>query len=154
VTPGGLLARFRAVSPLTGETPLQGTLSGRAYTDDARRMADTMNLHAVVKSRGWAVFALADGKSDNVAYETRDDAVRSTRWDRDNYLYLQIPAGGVNDPAEMQACLDYARALHKAGYRLPDPRDFHAPDRNFPVHQPPLMRADWARQIRELARKN
>ena len=62
------------------------------------------------------------------------------------------PPGGVNDPAEMQACLDYARALHKAGYRLPDPRDFHAPDRGFPVHQPPVMRTDWARQIRELAK--
>ena len=58
----------------------------------------------------------------------------------------------MNDPAEMQACLDYARALHKAGYRLPDPRDFHAPDRGFPVHQPPVMRVDWARQIRELAK--
>lgn len=125
----------------------------RRYTDAARRMADTMNLHAIVKSRGWAVFALADGRSDSTAYETRDDAVRSTRWDRDNYLYLEIPAGGVNDPAEMQGCLDYARGLHKMGYRLPDPRDFHAPDREFPVHQPPLMRSDWASQIRELTRK-
>jgi hypothetical protein len=125
----------------------------RPYTDDARRMADAMNLHAVAKTRGWAVFALADGRSDNTAYETLDDAHRSKRWDRDNFLYLQIPAGGVNDPAEMQACLDYARALHKAGYRLPDPRDFHAPDRNFPVHQPPVMRVDWGRQIRELARR-
>ncbi len=127
--------------------------SGRAYTDDARRMADTMNLHAIVKSRGWAVFALADGRSDQTAYETYDDALRSTRWNRDRYLYLEISAGGVNDPAQMQGCLDYARQLHAMGYRLPDPRDFHAPDRGFPVHQPPLMRTDWARQIRELTRK-
>ena len=134
---------------------MQGTLSGRAYTDAARRMADTMNLHAVVKSKGWAVFALADGRSpDMTPYENIGDAYRAMKWDRDNYLYLQIPAGGVNDPAEMQGCLDYARALHKAGYRLPDPRDFHAPDRDFPVHQPPVMRRDWARQIRELARRN
>ncbi len=132
---------------------MQGTLSGRKYTDDARRMADTMNLHAVAKSRGWAVFALADGRSDNVPYETIGEAYMAKRWDRDNFLYLQIPAGGVGDPAEMQACLDYARALHKAGYRLPDPRDFHAPDRDFPVHQPPALRADWARQIRDLARR-
>jgi len=133
---------------------LQGTFCGkRPFTDDARRMADTMNLHAVAKARGWAVFALADGRSpDNTAYEDIGDAHASTRWDRDHYLYLQIPPGGVNDPAEMQACLDYARALHKAGYRLPDPRDFHAPDRGFPVHQPPVMRVDWARQIRELAK--
>jgi len=125
----------------------------RPYTDDARRMADAMNLHAVAKSKGWAVFALADGRSDNTAYETYDDALRSKRWNRDRYLYLQIPAGGVNDPAEMQGCLDYARALHKMGGRLPDPRDFHAPDRDFPYHQPPVMRVDWARQIRELAKK-
>ena len=125
----------------------------RPFTDDARRMADAMNLHAVARSKGWAVFALADGRSDNTAYETLDDAHRSTKWRRDDYLYLEIPAGGVNDPAEMQACLDYARALHKAGYRLPDPRDFNAPDRGFPVHQPPVMRGDWRRQIRELAKR-
>lgn len=126
----------------------------RPYTDDARRMADTMNMHALAGSKGqWAVFALADGKSDQTAYPVLDDAHRSTRWRRDDYLYLEIPASGCPDPAEMQGCLDYARALHKAGYRLPDPRDFHAPDRNFPVHQPPVMRRDWARQIRELAKR-
>lgn len=125
----------------------------RPYTDDARRMADEMNLHAVAGSKGWAVFALADGRSDHTPYADIGDAYLAKRWDRDNYLYLQIPAGGVNDPAEMQACLDYARALHKAGYRLPDPRDFHAPDRGFPVHQPPVMRVDWRRQINELVRK-
>lgn len=126
----------------------------RPYTDAARRMADTMNLHAVCKSRGWAVFALADGRSpDTTAYEDIGEAYRAMRWDRDNYLYLQIPAGGVNDPAEMQGCLDYARTLHEHGYRLPDPRDFHAPDRAFPVHQPPLLRGDWMAQIANLVRK-
>lgn len=126
---------------------------GRPYSDAAARMADVMNLHAIVKARGWAVFALADSKSDNTAYETYDDALRSTRWNRDRYLYLQIPAGGVNDPAEMQGCLDYARVLHDMGGRLPDPRDFHAPDRDFPYHQPPALRGDWMRQIRALAKR-
>lgn len=113
-------------------------------------MTDVMNLHAIARSRGWAVFALADGRSDNTAYETRDDAVRSRLWDRDNYLYLQIPWGGISDPAEMQACLDYARALQAAGARLPDPRDLRAPDHDFPYHSPPVMRRDWAQQIRNL----
>lgn len=115
-------------------------------------MADMMNLHAIVKSKGWAVFALADGRSDGIPYDDISDAYRAKKWDRDNFLYLQIPAGGVLDPAEMQACLDYARALHRAGYRLPDPRDFHAGDRHFPVHQPPLLRVDWAKQISNLTR--
>lgn len=126
---------------------------GRPYSDAAARMADTMNLHAVCRSRGWAVFALEDGRSPELtAFEDYGSALASTRWDRDRYLYLQIPMGGVNDPAEMQACLDYARALHKMGARLPDPRDFHAPDLDFPYHQPPLMRRDWLGQIRNLTR--
>jgi hypothetical protein len=115
-------------------------------------MADTMNLHAVAKSKGWAVFALADGHSDNVPYEDISDAYRAMKWDRDNYLYLQIPAGGA-DPAEMQACLDYARMLHDAGCRLPDPRDFNNSARDFPFHHPPVLRQDWARQISNLIKR-
>lgn len=127
---------------------------GRPYSGAAARMTDQMNLHAVCKSRGWAVFALADGTSDGMPYQTRDDAVRAKRWDRDRYLYLEIPAGGVNDPAEMQGCLDYARVLHDAGARLPDPRDIDAGDRDFPYHAPPVLRSDWSRQIAALAKRN
>lgn len=126
---------------------------GRPFSDAAARMTDVMNLHAIAKAKGWAVFALADGRSDNTAYETYDGALRSTRWDRDRFLYLEIPAGGVNDPAEMQGCLDYARTLHDMGARMPDPRDFDATDRDFPYHQPPALRGDWTRQIRDLLRK-
>lgn len=126
---------------------------GRPYSDAAARMADAMNLHAVAKARGWAVFALADGRSDNTAYELYDEALLSTKFDRDRYLYLQIPAGGVQDPAEMQACLDYARGLQKMGARLPDPRDFNAGDRGFPYHAPPVLRGDWRQQIRNLAKR-
>lgn len=126
---------------------------GRPFSDAAQRMADTMNLHALAKAKGWAVFTLADGRSDSTAYETYAEALRSARWDRDRYLYLQIPAGGVSDPAEMQGCLDYARVIHDLGGRLPDPRDFNAGDRDFPIHQPPVMRRDWSRQIRNLLRK-
>jgi len=125
----------------------------RPYSDAAARMADTMNLHAVAKSRGWAVFALADGRSDNIPYEDISDAYRAMKWDRDRFVYLQIPMGGVNDPAEMQGVLDYARTLHDMGARMPDPRDVEASDRDFPYHQPPVLRGDWARQIRELVRK-
>lgn len=126
---------------------------GRPFEDAAQRMTDAMNLHAVAHSRGWAVFAMADGRSDNTAYESLDDAYRSKGWNRDRYLYLQIPMGGVSDPAEMQGCLDYARGLHDMGARLPDPRDFHAADRDFPYHAPPVLRSDWGRQIRELTAK-
>jgi hypothetical protein len=122
------------------------------YSDDARRMADCMSLHAVAKSKGWAVFALADGRSDNVPYESLNAAYRSKKWDRDNYVYLQISPNHC-DPAIMQGFLDYARMLHDAGARMPDPRDTDATDRDFPYHQPPLMRQDWSKQIYELLKK-
>lgn len=126
--------------------------ASRPVSDEARRIADSMNLHAIAKARGWAVYALADGRSDNVPYETYDDALRSTRWDRDRYMYLEIQAGGVIDSV-IQGFLDYARMLHDHGARMPDPRDFHAGDRHFPYHQPPVLRQDWAAQIRNLTRK-
>ena len=127
---------------------------GRPYSDAAARMTDVMNLHAIARSRGWAVFALADGRSpDMTPYEDIGDAYRAMKWDRDRYLYLQIQAGGVPDPAEMQAVLDYARTLHDMGARMPDPRDFNATDRDFPYHQPPVLRGDWAQQIRNLTKK-
>jgi hypothetical protein len=106
-----------------------------------------MNLHAVARSRGWAVFGLADGSTDNVPYETYGDALRSTSWDRDWHVYLQIQPDGMPAPLA-QRYLDYARLLHEHGARMPDPRDLGAPDRDFPYHAPPLMRSDWPRQIR------
>ena len=125
---------------------------GKPYEDAAARMADTMSLHAIVRARGWAVFALADGRSDNVPYETLDDAYRAKKHDRDRFAYLEISASHC-DPVIMQGFLDYARMLHDAGGRMPDPRDFNATDRHFPYHAPPLMRVDWNRQIRDLLRR-
>ena len=126
----------------------------KPISDDARRIADAMNLHAVARSKGWVVFALADGRSpdNNTPYENISDAYRAMKWDRDRYIYLEIQAGGVIDSV-IQGYLDYARMLHDAGARMPDPRDWDATDRDFPYHTPPLMRSDWSRQINELVNK-
>lgn len=93
-----------------------------AYSDDARRIADEMTLHAIAGSKGcWAVFRLSDGRPvDHVAYPTRKRAVRHMRWDRDNFLYLEIQPDGMH-PKAAQAFLNYARFLHDQGWRLPDP---------------------------------
>jgi hypothetical protein len=96
------------------------------YSDAAKRMSDAMNLHAVAKSQGWASFALADGSTDLTPYSSWSEAVRFKNWDRDNYLYLEIPPDGM--PAHEAECvLKYARALHNAGYRIPGPDFNHDP---------------------------
>ena len=130
------------------------TLTRRPYTDDARRMADTMNLHAVMKSKGWAVFALADGRSpDLTPYPDIGEAYRAMKWDRDN---LPVPSDSSLAGFTIQRKCRHAWITPvnctTTGYRLPDPRDFNAPDRDFPVHQPPVMKRDWARQINAFTR--
>jgi hypothetical protein len=118
------------------------------WPDDARRFADAITLMAIAGSAGkWAVITLADGKPrDLVPYDTRPDAVRSTRWDRDRYVYIFIPPDGMH-PREAKAFLSYARDLHDHGFRLPDPDDRIQPDITMPT-----LPQDRKRQIRLLTK--
>lgn len=99
-----------------------------AYSDAARRIADEMTMHTLAGSVGsWAAFALADGQPmGHVAFDTRIEAVTACRWDRDNFVYLQVSPDGMQ-PKEAEAFLAYARFLHDQGWRLPNPEfDFDA----------------------------
>lgn len=105
--------------------------TAESYSDEAKRISHVMNIHAVAKSEGWAAFKLSDGSSDNTPYPTRIDAVRAMKWDRDNYVYLEIAPDGMH-PKAAQAFLGYARWLHDQGWRLPNP-DFDY-DPTMPMH--------------------
>lgn len=114
------------------------------YGDDARRIADEMNMHAVAKSEGWAVFRLSDGSPfDHVPYARRTDAVKATGWDRDRFLYLEIQPDGMSGK-EADAVLRYARMVHDAGFRIPSPDFEYDPAM-------PLMPHDRLATIRHLA---
>lgn len=118
------------------------------WSDDARRMADAVTLAAVAGSYGcYMAFHLADGRpADRVPYATRYDAVRHMRWDRDRFVYVLVPPDGMQ-PKEADVCLKYARALHDAGFRLPDPE--------FTDVMPtmPALKSDQRLQIQHLLRK-
>lgn len=125
--------------------------------DEAKRISDAMNLHALAGMKGkWVCFALADGTSPdgNTVYDTREEAVLFRRWDRDNFIYLQIAPDGMQAKIA-QDFLRYARMLHTNGYRLPDPRDFNtssaAGDQDYAAQDSmPLLVTDRLAQIREL----
>ena len=118
------------------------------YSDESRRIADEMTIHAVAKSQGYAIFALADGRPfDHMPYPTWTLAVNATRWDRDRYIYLEIPPDGMH-PKEAEACLHYARTLHKMGFRIPPPED----NFDFPVHSMPQFAWDKSAQISHLVK--
>lgn len=116
-----------------------------ALLDAARRIADEMTLHAIAGSEGWCPFWLADGRpvTRGTFYEKRTDAVRAAKWDRDNVIYLEIQPGGMK-PEQAVQCLQFARALHGAGFRIPSPEFEFDPTM-------PLMAADRVKTIRHLA---
>lgn len=116
------------------------------WPDDVKRIKDTMDMHAVAGSRGWAAFSMADGTPlDNTVYDTWNDAVRAAKWDRDNYLFIQVQPDGTSY-REAKAVLDYARTLSKAGYRIPSP-DWEAGPMASSM---PYQKHDRKRMIRQL----
>ena len=114
---------------------------GSVVGDAAKRIADEMAIHAIARSRGFAVFSAADGRPfDHVPYPSHADAVRATGWDRERYLYLEIQAdGGCLEGWD--AAFRFGRTLLAAGY-APEP------DHNT---QMPLFRHDRHRMVRHLA---
>lgn len=91
------------------------------WPDDVKRVKDEMDMHAAAGAHGWAVFALQDGKPlDHTPYPAWNDAVRAAKWDRDNYMYLEIQPDGM-PYREAQAVLRYARTIHQLGHRIPSP---------------------------------
>lgn len=98
-------------------------LERQKYPDDVRRLKDEMDMHAVVKNRGWVVVSLQDGRPLNhTAYPDWKDAAkaRQRRVDEHSWMILQIQPDGM-PYREAQAVLNYERTLHKAGYRSPGP---------------------------------
>lgn len=115
------------------------------WPDDVKRIKDTMDMHAVAGAYGWAVFALADGKPlDNTPYPTWNDAVKAAKWDRDNYMYLEIKPDGM-PYNEASAVLKFARGIHDMGHRIPSP-DWA----DYEAMQMPRTKPDRVRAARQL----
>lgn len=93
------------------------------HTDAAKRVSDIAVMHWVAS--GWdsvnkiMVFALADGRSDNVLYPRKLDAVRHQS---NEFLYMYVPMhpGGIN-PCEAEILLKVHRQAYDNGHRWTDP---------------------------------
>lgn len=115
--------------------------------DCVKRVKDAMDLFAVTGASGWAVFALADGKpQDHIAYESWNAAVRSTKHDRDRFMYVEITPDGMPSYRHAAAPLHYARTLHRGGYRVPSP-DWEAGPLASSMPAQPFDRRRMAKQL-------
>lgn len=116
--------------------------------DAGRRAADAINEHITrfgwwdIRSK-WVAIRLADGTSDGVLYDTKQDAVRHQH---DEFLCAYLNLRGVNGGARDTECaimIKFHRDMYKAGFRMPD-RDarFGGPDAVMST-----QRHDWYRSI-------
>jgi hypothetical protein len=90
-----------------------------ALKEAGKRMADTLNLAIVAYNRAatgrWMAFRLADGTSDQVVYDSRDDAIAHQLHESLCWYEQLRPAGYSAD--ECALTLAYARAMYAAGWR-------------------------------------
>lgn len=117
-----------------------------ALKEAGKRMSDVLNLALIANGPGvtgkWMAFALADGRSDNVVYDTRADAIRHQFHETLAHYEQMRPKGWSADECAMT--LHYARAAYDAGWR---------PSRLDPAPIMPVRLEDKALKTRQLARK-
>jgi hypothetical protein len=89
--------------------------------DAANRMRDAVNLHVTVspllgeRRPGFVAISLEDGRAhENTLYETRADAVRSTRNLSRGWFYAKVGADSMGE-REAIIVLQQARQAFKAG---------------------------------------
>jgi len=91
-----------------------------------KRMAERINLMVISHPwdtlvNSWMAFKLADGDTDGVLYDTRQDAVThqlDERWCC--YFCMRNAVGGVNE-LDCQLYINLHRQVYDAGGRLTDP---------------------------------
>jgi hypothetical protein len=87
------------------------------YSDEARRVSDTVSLHLLADRDGnhqkWLAFRLSDGTSDGVVYDSPIDAA-DAQLHYKQCMYIQILRSGMA-PKEASTMLNYYRKVYDAG---------------------------------------
>jgi hypothetical protein len=83
------------------------------HSDEARRLADTYNLHVIAGSTfGVIAVALADGRSDNVVYPDRAAAVAHQHHNEGWYCFIKIEALSMS-VCEAESVMRFQRHANK-----------------------------------------
>lgn len=94
--------------------------------DFAKRAYDVMRMHCEAKKdeawNKWVAFRLSDGGSDNVLYDTREQAIAHQLHPTQS-CYLVIPPTGFT-LAEIREFLTLSRKLYDKGARIPSHGDY------------------------------
>jgi hypothetical protein len=99
-------------SGLAGDPGLFGL-----YSDEARRISDSVHLHLLADRAGnhgkWLAFRLSDGTGDDTVYDTPIEAA-DAQLHYKQCMYVQINHSGMS-PKEASVMLNYYRKVYDAG---------------------------------------
>lgn len=97
-----------------------------SHSDAAKRISDTYNLHRLADFYGsmgkWFAAALHDGRTDNVLYDKKREAVLHQHHNEQLYTFICIGPAQMT-PCEAEVMLKVARMAYDNGLRLTDPDD-------------------------------
>lgn len=101
----------------------------RDVEDAAKRIREEYALHRLADPLGnigrWFAFALADGRSDHILYQTKRDAVRGQHHNEDRYGYMMIRPCDVS-VRDCQIYLETMRKVYASGrIKLADRDHYH-----------------------------
>lgn len=98
------------------------------HSDAAKRLSDTYNLHRIALDLNavgkWFAASLAEGRSDNVLYDSKLDCVTHQHHNEQYYVFVKIAPCGM-DACEAEVMLRTQRNLYDAGMRMADPDHKH-----------------------------
>lgn len=116
------------MSPTTYQHQAWCQCQAYGHSDAAKRVADAYNLHRIALGYDaigkWIACRMEDGRSDNVAYDTRRHAVIHQHNNEDRCTFIKIGPQSMNQ-CEAEVMLKVARSLYDKGFRLTDPDDVH-----------------------------
>ena len=93
------------------------------HSDAAKRISDIYSLHRVADPYGnigcWFAAALADGSSDLVLYNSKQEAIRHQHHNENWYAFIQI-VPSMMTPCEAEVMLKTARMAYDKSWRKTD----------------------------------
>jgi len=98
------------------------------HSDAAKRLSDTYNLHRIalgIDANGkWFAVSLAEGRGDDVLYDSKLDCVNHQKHNERYYTFIKIVPSNMKS-CEAEVMLSTARRLYDKGMRMTDPDHKH-----------------------------
>lgn len=100
--------------------PIENRTQWGGHSDAAMRVADIYRMHRLAdfygNMRKWMACRIDDGTSDNVLYDSKQDAIRHQHHNENYFTFIQMVPSEMT-PCESEVMLKVARMHYDKGHR-------------------------------------